>query len=68
MNKYTTLRQYISKTKNDWLELTFEEIEKILGFPINHSFLKFKKELKNYNWKVQKISLKDKYIIFIKIK
>ena len=44
--------------------LTFDEIEKIAGIPIVHSFLNFKKELLNYGFKVGKISLKNKTVAF----
>lgn len=44
--------------------LSYDDIKEILGFEIDHSFLKYKKELVNYI----KISLKDKKIIFGKIK
>ena len=30
--------------------LTFAEIEQVLGFPIDHSFLNFKKELTARGW------------------
>ncbi len=42
-------------------------LKKILGFPIDHSFLTFKKELTNYGWQVGKISTKNKNVKFIKI-
>ena len=43
-----------------------DEIEKIEGFPIDHSFLTFKKELSEYGFKVGKISLKEKTVAFEK--
>lgn len=48
-------------------ELTYSEIKHILGFEIDHSFLTYKKELKEYGYEVDKIRLKDKKIIFNKI-
>ena len=45
-------------------ELTYSEIKHILGFEIDHSFLTYKKELKEYGYEVDKIRLKDKKIIF----
>lgn len=45
MSKYDTLWHQIAQCEHNELLLTFDEIEKILGFPIDHSFLTFKKEL-----------------------
>lgn len=39
----------------------------ILGFDINHSFLTYKKELKNYGYEVSKISMKEKTVTFNKV-
>ncbi|WP_294731553.1 hypothetical protein [uncultured Faecalibaculum sp.] len=64
MSKYDPLWSWIGKTDKDSLKLSFEEAEKILGFPIDHSFLRFKKELSGYGWEVQKISLKQQTILF----
>jgi hypothetical protein len=47
--------------------LTYEEIKNILGFEIDHSFLSYKKELKDYGYEVGKISTKEKTVIFNKI-
>lgn len=38
----------------------------ILGFPIDHSFLNYKKELLAYGYTVGKISLKDQTVKFEK--
>ena len=66
MSKYKTLWEYIKNSKEENLTLTFSDIESILGFPIDHSFLKYKKELLEYGYIVEKISMKDKKIIFRK--
>lgn len=66
MSKYEPLWNYVKEQENDFI-LNYEQVEKILGFPIDHSFLTFKKELKNYGWKVGKISTKNKNVKFIKI-
>jgi len=66
MSKYTPLWQYIQTRTEDHVELTFDEIKGILGFPIDHSFLNYKKELLNYGYQVQKIFLKEKKIAFEK--
>lgn len=47
--------------------LTYEEIKSILGFEIDHSFLTYKKELKEYGYEVGKISMKEKTVTFNKI-
>ncbi len=65
MSKYETLWNYVKSQEAD-LTLTYEQIEKILGFPIDHSFLTFKKELIDYSRKVGKISMKNKTVSFIK--
>lgn len=44
MSKYDKLWQYIQE--HDLDVITFEEIESILGFKINHSFLNYKKRIK----------------------
>ena len=43
---------------------TCAEIESILGFPIDHSFLNFKKELPAYGYEVGKISMKAQTVAF----
>ena len=43
MSKYETLWKYVSESGKDSLKLTYDEIEKIAGLPIDHSFLRFKK-------------------------
>lgn len=47
--------------------LTFGEIQSIVGFPIDHSFLNAKKELKKYGYEVKKISLKEQTVLFHKL-
>ena len=61
MSKYDILWKYIFA--NSPAELTFSEIYNILGFEIDHSFLKYKKELLDYGFEIYKISIKDKKII-----
>lgn len=67
MSKYNPLWNYIKENKQASYKLTFAEIKEILGFDIDHSFLNYKKELKDYGYEVGKISLKEKIIIFTKI-
>ena len=66
MNKYESLWKWIQENGMDSFKLTFDEIEKIAGIPIDHSFLNCKKELLNYGYKVGKISLKGKTVDFEK--
>lgn len=65
MSKYEPLWKYISKT--DAHNLSFEEIKNILGFDIDHSFLTYKKDLQAYGYKVNKISMKEKFILITKL-
>ena len=57
MNKYESLWKWIQENGTDSFKLTFDEIEKIAGLPIDHSFLNSKKKLLNDGYKVGKISL-----------
>ncbi len=45
MSKYDPLWKWINKNKTGDFKLTYTEIENIVGVPIDHSFLTFKKEL-----------------------
>ena len=67
MSKYAPLWNYIKENGTDKFTLSFAEIEKIAGLPIDHSFLSFKKELIPYGYKVGKISMKEQTVIFERI-
>lgn len=67
MSKYNSLWEYIQKNGDQSFRLTFDEIQNIAGVPIDHSFLKYKKELTEYGYQVGKISMKEQTIIFNKI-
>ncbi|MDR2475868.1 MAG: hypothetical protein LBD45_08420 [Bacteroidales bacterium] len=67
MSKYESLWQHLQNDGRDTFQLTFEEIKAITGFDIDHSFLNYKKEAKEYDYEVRKISLKGKHVTFIKI-
>ena len=67
MSKYEPLWKYIKNNKKEEYKLTYEEIRRILGFDLDHSFLKYKKELLEYGYEVVKISIKDKYVLIHKI-
>ena len=62
MSKYKPLWEYIAKSFTE--RLSFEELKNILGFEIDHSFLTYKKELKEYGFEVNKISMKEKLTFF----
>ena len=64
MSKSEPLLNWVKENGTDSFKLTFEEIEKIAGIPIDHSFLNYKKELQNYGFKVGKISLKEQTMTF----
>ena len=68
MSKYEPLWIYLKKEQKDIFRLSFDDILNILGFKIDHSFLKYKNEAKDYGYEVIKISLKEKYIIISKYK
>lgn len=67
MSKYDTLWRYVQNEGQQSLQLTFEEIEKVAGIPIDHSFLTYKKELTKYGYQVGKISMKEQTVIFHKM-
>lgn len=67
MSKYNALWKYIKKKGRQSFKLSFDEINDIAGIAIDHSFLNYKKELFEYGYKVEKISLKDKTVFFKKI-
>lgn len=67
MSKYKVLWEYVQKTGKESFWLTFEEIQNIVGIPIDHSFLKYKKELEDYGYQVGKISMKEQTVCFHKV-
>jgi len=64
MSKYEQLWRYLKVNKKDSYKLSYEEIKNILGFDIDHSFLTYKKESKEYGYEVGKISMKEKTVMF----
>lgn len=66
MSKYEPLWNYLKENNKDSYTLSYEEIKNILGFDIDHSFLNYKKEAKEYGYEVTKISIKNKTILFNK--
>jgi len=68
MGKYEPLWKWICDNGTDSFKLTYTEIEKIAGIPIDHSFLKYKKELLEYGFCVGKISMKEETVMFQRVK
>ena len=48
MSKYDSLWEYVQKNGSECFKLSFAEIESFIKIPIDHSFLKYKKELEEY--------------------
>ena len=67
MRKYDALWAWIQENGTDSFKLTFAEIEQIAGLPIDHPFLTYKKELKEYGYQVVKISIKTQTVAFQKL-
>jgi len=67
MSKYEPLWKYLKENNKENYKLSYEEIRNIIGFEIDHSFLIYKKELKEYGYEVGKISMKEKTVIFNKV-
>ena len=68
MSKYEPLWIYIKENNKIEYKLSYDEIKDILGFNIDHSFLKYKKELLEYDYEVSKISLESKTVFIKRIK
>lgn len=68
VSKYRPLWEYVQSNGGNSLKLTFEEIQSIAGIPIDHSFLKYKRELTEYGYEVGKISMKEQTVFFIRMK
>lgn len=67
MSKYEPLWKYLKDNNKENYKLSYEEIKNIIGFEIDHSFLTYKKEAKEFGYEVGKISMKEKTVIFNKI-
>ena len=66
MSKYNKLWEFIRNKNDEIVELDFDSIRKLFGFEIDHSFLKYKKELEDYGYVVKKIYLNSNNIYIIK--
>lgn len=67
MSKYDPLWDFIKQNGDPSIKLSFDKIQTIVGIKIDHSFLTYKKELLQYGYEVEKISLKEKTVIFKKV-
>lgn len=67
MSKYDALWNYVHNSGDQTLTVTFDDVEQVAGIPIDHSFLTYKKELVEYGYEVEKISLKNKTVQFRKL-
>lgn len=67
MSKYKALWEHLKENNAKQIELLFDEIKDILGFEIDHSFLTYKKEAREYGYEVEKISMRNKIVYFKKI-
>lgn len=67
MSKYDPLWAYVKERDEYLLELTFEEAEKVLGFPVKGSLVTNKAELLDYGFEVVKMLKGEKVIIFRKL-
>lgn len=59
MSKYEPLWRFLSGDGSGCIQFSFERIEEILGFSLDHSFLRYKQEAEQYGYRVEKISLKE---------
>lgn len=66
MSKYDALWAHVRGQPGDALTLSFDEIEQIAGVAVDHSLLRYKRELEGSGWRVEKISLKNRTIRFAK--
>ena len=67
MSKYEPLWNWLKENDRDDYKLSYEEMQEIMGFELDHSFLNYKKEAKEYGYEVGKISMKEKTVLFHKI-
>ena len=67
LSKYEPLWRFLSGDGSGCIQFSFERIDEILGFPMDHSFLRYKQEAEQYGYRVEKISLKEKWVRFVRI-
>lgn len=67
MSKYEPLWNWLRENDRDDYKLSYGQMKDIMGFELDHSFLKYKKEAEEYGYEVGKISMKEKTVLFHKI-
>lgn len=67
MSKYDALWKFVQEDGRSSVRLSFVEIQNITGVAIDHSFLRYKKDLIKYGYEVGKISMKEQMILFHKL-
>lgn len=67
MSKYDALWEYVGRNEGESFKLSFEQAGRIAQAAIDHSFLRYKKDLEQYGWQVGKISMKEQTITFLRI-
>jgi hypothetical protein len=67
MSKYDPLWNYLQTDGSKTIRLTFDEIKAVLGFPIDHAFLTYKKEAAGYGYQAGKIAMKEQRVTFNKL-
>ena len=67
LSKYEPLWRFLSGDGSGCIQFSFERIDEILGFPLDHSFLNYKQEAEQFGYRVEKISLKEKWVRFVRI-
>lgn len=67
LSKYEPLLRFLSGDGSGCIQFSFGRIEEILGFSLDHSFLNYKQEAEQFGYRVEKISLKEKWVRFVRI-
>ena len=67
MSKYEPLWRFLECDGSEKYQLSFDRIEEILGFSMDHSFLNYKKDAEQFGYRVEKISLKQKWVAISRI-
>ena len=67
MSRYDAVWDYVLAQPAESLTLTFAEIEAIAGFPLDHAFLTYKKELLPRGWQVDHLSPKRQTVRFSRL-
>ena len=66
MSKYDALWESILERGQPRLTPSFDAVEELAGVPLDHSFLNCKRELTAYGYAVDRISMKNRIVLFIR--